>query len=105
MRTSWLAKLGMPILATCGAFFGNLLLLLDLLHQTVEVLVHYVMVGNLVLPLAVFERLDIRMHASCQPVLLGLFGLLWLTLGIHLPIQVLLGLHLLLLAIICLYLL
>lgn len=85
--------------------FRNLLLLFDLLHQAVEVLVHFVIMGNLVLPLAVFERLDIRMHPSCQPVLLGLFGLLALTLGLHLPVQVLLGLHLLLLAVICLYLL
>ena len=61
--------------------------------------------GYLVLALAVFERLDIRMHTGSQPVLLGLFGLLALTLGLHLPVQVLLGLHLLLFAVICLYLL
>ena len=83
----------------------NLLLLLDLLHQAVEVIVHFVMMGYLVLPLAVFERLDIRMHPSSQPVLLDLFSLLSLTLGLHLPVQILLGLHLLLLAVVFLYLL
>ena len=85
--------------------FRNVLLLLNLLHQAVEMLVHFVIVGNLVLPLAVFECLDVRMHTGCQPVLLSFFGLLSLTLGLHSPIQVLLGLHLLLLTVIHLNLL
>ena len=84
---------------------GDVFLLLNLPHQAVEVLIHLGLVGNLVLPLAVLEGLHVRVDTGGQPVLLGFFGLLALTLGLNLPVQELLGLHLLLFPVISLNLL
>ena len=59
------------------------------------------MLVHLVLPLAIFESLDVLEDKDGQPVLLGLFCLLSLTLGLHLRVQELISLqfHLLLLSI------
>ena len=81
------------------------LLLLNLIHQAVEVLVKLVLMCNLVCPIADFEDLDIRVDTGAQPVHLSLVGILAPTDGLQLPIQELIGPHLHLPAVISLQLL
>lgn len=65
---------------------GDLLLLLDLSHQTVKVLMHLVLMMYLVLALGGLESLDIGMDLLSQLILLHLFLLLPLLLSLDLPI-------------------
>ena len=79
------------------SFLGDLLLLLDLPHQTVKVLMHLVLMMYLVLALGGLESLDVGMDFFSQLILLHLFLLLPLLLSLDLPIEEGLSLHLLLL--------
>ena len=64
----------------CG-LLQDVFLVFNLPPQAVKVLVHLILVVNHVLPLAFLEGLDLRVDTGGQRVLIGLVGLLALTLA------------------------
>jgi len=81
-------------------FLRNLLLLLNLLHQTIKVLMHFVLMCHLVFTLAHFKSLNIGMYFLGQLIFLHFFHMLLFFLGFNLLVKESFGLHLFLLSLI-----
>ncbi len=82
------------------SFLRNLLLLLNLLHQSIKVLMHFALMSQLVFTFADFKSLNISMNFLSQLIFLDFFHMFLFFLSFNLLVKESFSFHLFLLSLI-----